>query len=129
MSEELSPFPWPVAPGPQPPPLSFPFAQAARVVDHLEALLEDLDRVLDRHRDLVEHASIDFEGRSADAFRGRTDLLLRRWLAERDRVARELESVEEQVAAARVRVDEREAARQRWRARQAWYEQVLGGGG
>ena len=110
--------PWaPFSPPPKPSPLSFPFAQAAQAIDHLEGLLADLDRVLDRHRDLLEHALVDFEGRSADAFRVRTDLLLRRWVVERDRVARELQSVEEQVAGARVRVEAREAERAAWQRR------------
>lgn len=118
---------WPLDPGPQPVPLTFPFEQARQVVAHLEELVDRIDRVIDDHRGLVEHALVDFEGRSADAFRVRTDLLLRRWLVERDRVARELESVEEQVAAARVRVDARDAERQSWRSRRDWYDRVLGG--
>lgn len=124
--DDPTPLPWPWAPalpGPEPVPLSFPFAQAQVAADHLEGLLERLDAVLDRHRDLLEHALVDFEGRSADAFRARTDLLLRQWVVERDRVARELQSVEEQVATARQRIGAREAARDAWRRRRdAWAE-------
>ena len=120
--------PWaPVVPPPKPPPLTFPFTQAAQAIDHLEGLLLDLDRVLDRHRDLLEHALVDFEGRSADAFRSRTDLLLRRWVVERDRVARELQSAEAQVAAAHVRVDAREAERAAWQRRHDLWGDILAG--
>lgn len=117
----------PFPPGPQPVPLNFAFDQAAAAIDRLEGLLADLDGVLDRHRDLLDHALVDFEGRSADAFRARTDLLLRRWVVERDRVAREIESVEAQVAAARQRVDARARERAAWRARRDAWEAIFDG--
>ena len=117
----------PLPPGREPPPLNFAFGQASAAIDRLAGLLTDLDRVLDRHRDLLEHALVDFEGRSADAFQARTDLLLRRWVVERDRVAREIESVEAQVAAARQRVDARAHERAAWRARRDAWEAFLDG--
>lgn len=118
----------PLPPGAEPPPLGFGFVRAARAIERLEGVLRALDRVLDRHRDLLEHALEDFDGRSGEAFRARTDLLLRRWVVERDRVAREIESIESQVTAARARVEARSRERTAWRGRRdAWHAFVSGG--
>jgi hypothetical protein len=111
-------------PGPQPAPFEFPFSQAREAVDAIEALAEELGRLVDRHADAAEVATRGFHGTTADAF----DELLAATLEALGDDVRTLRAhadlLAQDTTVARQRRDDSLEARRRWQVQHRAWEQA-----
>jgi hypothetical protein len=99
----MSSAPLPPRPGPAPPDFHFPFAEAARALDAIEDLIDDIASMVSRHRSAAVSARVGFEGRARREFDAAFESLMSDFDDARTNLANDAAVLDAAIQTARVR--------------------------